>query len=185
MCIWSRASAATWPTWPATFFRMERRLFIIRHGKSSWDNHGLDDADRPLADRGTRNAEEMANRLLEKGLVPDLILSSPANRALNTALIMLRTWDLEPGKLQIHDPLYMAYVKEIEQVVAEAPPEISQLAIFGHNPSFTLYANLFLDKALDNLPTAGVVIVTLESDGWKGIGRKNVKETYVDYPKRR
>lgn len=185
MCIWSRVSEATLPTWPATFFSMERRLFIIRHGKSSWDNEGLDDIDRPLAERGIRSAGEMANRLLEKDLVPQLILASPANRALNTALIMLRTWGLEPGKLQIHDPLYMAYVSEIEQVVSATPPEIIQLAIYGHNPSFTSYANQFLVEPLDNLPTAGVVIVTLESEGWRGIGRKHVKETYVDYPKRR
>ncbi len=164
---------------------MERRLFIIRHGKSSWENQGLDDIDRPLAERGIRNASEMAKRLLDRGAVPELILSSPASRALNTALIMLRTWDLEPGRLQIHDPLYMAYRKEIEVLVSEVPPEIRQLAIYGHNPSFTMYANQFLEEALDNLPTAGVVIVTLESEGWKGIGRKQVKESYVDYPKRR
>ena len=185
MCTWSKASEVIWPTWPATSFNMERRLIIIRHGKSSWDNEGLDDIDRPLAERGILNAAEMAKRLLEKGIVPELILTSPASRALNTALIMLRNWGLEPGKLQIHDPLYDAYPEEIKQVVSEAPPEISQLAIYGHNPSFTMYANLFLDERLDNLPTAGVVIVTLESEGWKGIGRKEVKETYVDYPKRR
>ena len=163
---------------------MERRLFIIRHGKSSWDHQGLDDIDRPLAERGIRNAAEMARRLQEKGMVPELLLSSPASRALNTALIMLRNWQLEPAKLQIHDDLYDAYLKEIEQVVATVPATVTQLAIYGHNPSFTIYPNQFLDKPLDNLPTAGVVIVTLESENWKGIGRKHVKETFVDYPKR-
>lgn len=118
-------------------------------------------------------------------MVPELLLSSPASRALNTALIMLRNWQLEPRQLQIHDTLYDAYLKEIEQVVATAPAEVTQLAIFGHNPSFTMYPNQFLENPLDNLPTAGVVIVTLESEKWKGIGRKHVKETYVDYPKRR
>jgi len=164
---------------------MERRLYIIRHGKSSWDHQGLDDIDRPLAERGIRNAAEMATRLQEKGMVPELLLSSPANRALNTALIMMRNWRLEPAKLQIHDDLYDAYLQEIEQVVATVPAEITQLAIYGHNPSFTMYPNQFLEKPLDNLPTAGVVVVTLESETWKGIGRKQVKETYVDYPKNR
>lgn len=164
---------------------MERRLYIFRHGKSSWDHDGLDDIDRPLSERGSRNAAEMAKRLVERGTVPELMLSSPANRALNTALIMLRTWNLKPGLLQIHDPLYMAYEKEIEQVVAVVPPAIRQLAIYGHNPSFTRYANLFLEESLENLPTAGVVIVTLESEGWKGLGRKQVKGCYVDYPKRK
>ncbi len=164
---------------------MERTLLIIRHGKSSWDNEGLDDFDRPLAERGIRNANEMAQRLLEKGLIPDLICSSPASRALNTALIMSRIWGLETGNLQIHDPIYMAYVPEIEEVVAATEAKISSLAIFGHNPGFTLYANQFLPKPLENLPTAGVVVVTLESEGWDGIGRTHVRGTYVDYPKRK
>lgn len=164
---------------------MLRRLYIIRHGKSSWDHVDLEDIDRPLASRGIRNAGEMAERLQAINLVPRLILSSPASRALNTALIMSKSWGLVPENLQIHDPLYMAYPSEIEQVVAGAPAEITDLAIFGHNPSFTAYANRFLELPLDNLPTAGIVIVTLESENWGGIGPEHVKETYVDYPKRK
>jgi len=141
--------------------------------------------DRPLAPRGTRNAETMANRLMERGEVPELILSSPASRALNTALIMSRIWGLDPGALQIHDPLYVAYLTEIEEVVAGVPDHIRKLAIYGHNPSFTKYANQFMEKPLDNLPTAGVVIVTLESDSWKKINRSHVRQVYVDTPKRK
>jgi len=163
---------------------MDRRLFIIRHGKSSWEHEGLEDIDRPLAPRGLRNAGEMAERLLKKKLVPQLVLSSPANRALNTARIMSERWGVGQENFQIHDTLYMAFLSEIEQVVASASADIRNLAIFGHNPSFTAYANSFLELPLDNLPTAGVVIVTLDSDSWSGIGRKHVKDTYVDYPKR-
>jgi phosphohistidine phosphatase len=164
---------------------MERKLFIIRHAKSSWEHEGLDDIDRPLAERGIRNAAEMAERLRKIKLQPRLILSSPANRALNTALIMSKIWRMRPEDLQVHEPLYDAYISEIEQVISGVPDDITALAIFGHNPSFTSYANHFLKKPLDNLPTAGVVVVTLESKKWSGIGRKNVKECYVDYPKRR
>ena len=164
---------------------MLRRLYIIRHGKSSWDHPGLEDIDRPLANRGIRNAGDMAGRLQKAGLIPQLIFSSPASRALNTALLMSRTWELEPEQLQIHELLYMAYPSEIQQLVASAPTDISDLAIYGHNPSFTAYANGFLDPPLDNLPTAGVVIVTLESHSWEGIGPEHVKETLVDYPKRK
>jgi len=164
---------------------MERKLFIVRHGKSSWDHEGLEDIDRPLATRGIRNAGEMAKRLLAKNLLPQLILSSPASRALNTALIMSKSWDLSAENLRIIEALYMADLSEIEQVIAGVSAEIRDLAIFGHNPSFTAYANSFLEFPLDNLPTAGVVILTLESENWDGIGRKHVKETYVDYPKRK
>ena len=163
---------------------MERKLYIIRHGKSSWGNEGLDDIDRPLNGRGTRSAEMMAKRLMEKGLVPGLIYSSPAKRALSTANIMLRTWGLDPSALHIHDALYMAYESEITGVVEQAPAEAESLAIFGHNPSFTHYANTFLDNPLDNLPTAGVVVVSVESDSWSKMGRKHVRGSYVDIPKR-
>lgn len=164
---------------------MERKLFIIRHAKSSWEHEGLADIDRPLAERGIRNAEEMAERLRLAGLQPGLILSSPARRARNTALIMSKSWGLGPEDLQIIDSLYMAYTTEIAEVVSGVSADIRELAIFGHNPTFTSYANLFLETPLDNLPTAGVVVVTLESESWSGIGRKQVKECYVDYPKRR
>ena len=89
---------------------MERKLFIIRHGKSSWDHPGLDDIDRPLAERGILNSEEMAKRLSNKGLIPELLVSSPASRALNTALIMARFWMLKPAALQIYEPLYDAFI---------------------------------------------------------------------------
>ncbi|MEN8158394.1 MAG: histidine phosphatase family protein [Bacteroidota bacterium] len=164
---------------------MERKLFIIRHGKSSWDHEGLSDIDRPLAERGTRGAHTMAHRLVDKGLVPELVFTSPASRALNTALIMTTEWGLDPSLTKIHDELYMAYVSEIGEVVGEAPDEVAGLAIFGHNPSFTLFANTFLEEPLDNLPTAGVVVVTLETDSWKGLDRAHVKHTYVDFPKKR
>ena len=164
---------------------MERKLFIIRHGKSDWDHQGLDDIDRPLAERGIRNSEEMAKRLSHKGLIPELLVSSPASRALNTALIMARFWMLKPAALQIHEPLYDAYISNIETVVSGIPSDVQSLAIFGHNPSWTAYANQFLSSPLDNLPTAGVVVVTLKSDNWKGLGRRQVKDVYVDYPKKK
>jgi phosphohistidine phosphatase len=164
---------------------MEKRLFIIRHGKSSWDNEGLDDIDRPLAPRGLRSADTMAHRLKEAEMVPELIFTSPANRALNTALIMSRIWEMDPDSLQIHDALYMAYVSEISEVVATAPDEINSLAIFGHNPSFTLYANTFLGDPLDNLPTAGVVIVTFGCESWIELDASLVRKVVVDFPKRK
>jgi phosphohistidine phosphatase len=164
---------------------MKRLLYIIRHGKSSWDHSGLDDIDRPLAERGIQNSEDMALRLAGKGLIPELLLSSPASRALNTALIMARFWRLDASALQIHEALYDAYLSDIEKVVSGMPSKVRSMAIFGHNPAWTAYSNKFLNVSLDNLPTAGVVVVTLESDSWKGLGRSQVKATHVDYPKKK
>lgn len=127
----------------------------------------------------------MAHRLKSVEMVPGLIFTSPAVRALGTARIMAGIWNIPPEDLQIHDELYMAYVPEIREVVGRAPAGAESLAVFGHNPSFTLYANSFLDEPLANLPTAGVVIITLESGSWERIGRNEVVNTYVDIPKRK
>lgn len=163
---------------------MRRQLYIIRHGKSSWDHEGMDDIDRPLAPRGLRAAKMMAERLQDAGLIPEVIYSSPANRALSTARIMADTWGYDPSKLEVHDALYMAYLEEISEVISRAPAEVKSLAIFGHNPSFTMYANRFLEDPLDNLPTAGVVVVDLESESWSDLGRKQVLGASVDIPRR-
>lgn len=162
---------------------MRRQLYIIRHGKSSWDHEDLDDIDRPLNPRGLRSAKMMAERLKDAGLVPELIYSSPAKRALNTALIMQEVWGLDSALLKVRDQLYMAYLQEISEVIAQAPAEVKSLAIFGHNPSFTMFANRFLKASLDNLPTAGVVVVDLDSESWSDLDRKQVIETFVDTPR--
>jgi phosphohistidine phosphatase len=164
---------------------MERNLFIFRHGKSSWDIEGLEDIYRPLSERGLKAAETMAHRLLDRGLVPELLFASPATRALNTALIMKHIWQLPPSSLQVHEAIYMASVEEMDRVVGEAPAEVRNLAVFGHNPTFTVYANQFLDTPLDNLPTAGVVVVTLDCDSWQDLGRRQVIRTLVETPKSR
>ncbi len=164
---------------------MERRLFIIRHGKSSWDYERLEDPFRPLAERGIRDAGAMATRFRETGRIPEQLFTSDATRALSTALIMSGIWELPAPALQVHQPLYLASSSEIHQVIATASPEVTGLAIFGHNPSFTDFANLFLADPLENLPTAGVVMVTFDCDRWKDIGRSTVQKTFLDYPKRK
>jgi phosphohistidine phosphatase len=98
---------------------------------------------------------------------------------------MSRIWELPASALQVHESLYLASSSEIHQVIATASPDVAGLAIFGHNPSFTDYANHFLPDSLDNLPTAGVVMVTFDCDRWKDIGRSAVQNTFLDYPKRR
>lgn len=118
-------------------------------------------------------------------MIPQLLLSSPASRALYTALIMSRTWGLPPDALQIHEEIYEASARDLDEVLATVPSTVSSVALFGHNPTFTLYANRFLDHPLNNLPTAGVVVVTLESEGWSDPGKQRIVETYVDYPKKK
>lgn len=162
---------------------MHKKLFIIRHGKSSWESE-VGDIDRPLTERGVRNSYEMATRLADAGMVPEKIYSSTGMRALHTAVIMARVWELPDEALSQRDSLYMSGKSEIDTVLAETPEDVHAVAIFGHNPTFTGYANLFVNQAIDNIPTAGVVVLTFDTDNWNEISRSNLVEEVFDYPKK-
>jgi phosphohistidine phosphatase len=162
--------------------KMERQLFIIRHGKSSWDSI-VDDLDRPLTDRGIRNAYEMATRLQEKGLVPEAVYSSPANRALHTAIIMSRVWKLNDQQIHINRNLYMPEEEDIAATIYGVPDTLNSIAVYGHNPGFTEFANRFMKRPVDNVPTAGVVVVSMKLDSWSDLYNGRVTKAVLDYPK--
>lgn len=161
---------------------MERQLFIVRHGKSSWDSI-VDDIDRPLTERGIKNSYEMATRLQEKGLVPDAVYSSPANRALHTAIIMSRVWKIAEDQINICRKLYIPDEEDIAATVFGVSDELTSIAVFGHNPGFTEFANRFMKRPVDNVPTAGVVVVSMKLESWSDLYSGRVKQVVFDYPK--
>lgn len=163
---------------------MQRKLFIVRHGKSSWETV-VDDFDRPLAERGISNSYDMAKRLLREGLVPEEIYSSPANRALHTAIIMSRVWNLGEDKVHICEDLYLPSIDDIAGCIFRIPDQVTSAAVYGHNPGFTQFANRFLHPRIDNVPTAGVVILTLEMDSWTDLYNAKIVDEFVDFPKNR
>ncbi len=162
---------------------MQRKLFIIRHGKSSWESE-VRDMDRPLTERGVRNSYDMAQRMVLAGMIPERIYSSTGIRALHTAVIMARVWELPDEALSVRDTLYMSGTNEIDSLLAELPDDVSSVAIYGHNPTFTGYANRFVNHAIDNIPTAGVVVLTFDTDNWNEISRSNLLEEVFDFPKK-
>ena len=162
---------------------MQRRIFICRHGKSSWESI-VDDIDRPLTERGVNNSYEMAERVALTGEIPEMILSSPANRALHTAIIMAKVWEVQDQNIRISDNLYLPDQDDIISLLFELGDDVKSVAIFGHNPGFTDFANRFLENPLENLPTAGIVIVSLNIDSWSDIIDCKVDEAIVDYPKK-
>lgn len=162
---------------------MHRKLYIIRHGKSSWESE-VRDMDRPLTERGVRNSYDMAERLAKNGMIPEKVYSSTGIRALHTAVIMARVWNLPDQDLSVRASLYMSGSSEVDMLLAEIPDEVESAAIFGHNPAWTAYANRFMNHSIDNIPTAGVVILTFDTDSWNEISRSNLVEEVFDYPKK-
>jgi phosphohistidine phosphatase len=163
---------------------MSKSLHIIRHGKSSWDFEDISDIDRPLSPRGINNAYLMAKKLAERKVVPDLFLTSPANRALYTSIIYARILKFPYEKIIIEDSIYMGYTEELINLIRQQQPSVSQLLIFGHNPAFTSLANHLMDHYLDNIPTAGIVSLDYKIDSWKEIGKVRPEKDFFDYPKR-
>lgn len=159
-------------------------LHVVRHAKSSWDLEGLSDIDRPLKAKGIKNAYQIANQLLNNKMVPDLIISSPANRALHTAVIFARAFRLPFKKLTIHSELYHSTAKEILRLVQQTDNEVKSLMIFGHNPDFTFIANYFLSEPIINLPTAGVATFIFNTDKWKNIDKSLVGKRFLTFPEK-
>jgi phosphohistidine phosphatase len=161
----------------------EKKLFIVRHGKSSWDCPSVSDIDRPLKDCGIKDAYEMANRILLKGNLPDAIISSPAVRALHTAIIFSRVLKFPPDEIVINQDLYLADPVEIIKVIRNTDDSRKSLMIFGHNPGFTELANYLSGLNIENVPTSGMVLLTYKTDKWKEISKEYLAGDFIDFPK--
>src|SRR5437899_2174425 len=132
-----------------------KTLFLIRHAKSSWDDTALPDKDRPLSDRGRRDAPKMGKRLAKRDVKPDLILSSPARRALTTAEIIAKKLDYKRKNIVVEDRLYSGAVHDLLNVVQKLGDKLERVMLFGHNPELTELAHP-LSSDITHMPTFAV-----------------------------
>ncbi len=165
-----------------------KKLFIIRHAKSSWDDPELDDFDRPLNKRGKKDAPRMGKRLKERRVTPDLMLSSPAERALATCEAIATVLQFDQTKIKTDKRLYHAHEDQILDVIRnlkDSPRDNEEVVvIFGHNPGLTEFANSLLNETIDNIPTCGIVAATLPVERWQDVTYGCGKMLFFDFPKR-
>jgi phosphohistidine phosphatase len=160
-----------------------KELLLVRHAKSSWDDPYLDDHDRPLNERGFRNAPEMGKRLQGWGIHPDVWISSTALRAITTAEIMTEQISFPKNKIQRIKDLYHASATELQEFIAGLDDAIGSAILFGHNPGMTsLVANLY-GLPIDNLPTCGVVHLQFNDNTWSAVSSAPPARAYFDFPK--
>ena len=143
-----------------------KELLLLRHGKSDW-NTDTTDFNRPLNKRGERNAQQMAEWMEEQQLIPDLVISSPAVRALTTAEIVCKTLDLAFDSLQLDKCIYEASLPNLKQVLSQTSNSVHRLLLVGHNPGFEyLVRNLSPDipmaKNGNLMPTASLAYLQLD-----------------------
>ena len=162
-----------------------KTLTILRHAKSSWKNSGLSDHDRPLNARGERDAPIMAERIQQAGIRPSLILSSPAVRAWATAKVLAQEISYPNEFLQRHERLYHAGVRRIVEVLSEQDVGFNSILIVGHNPGLTDFANYLVPGLTHNIPTCGVVSVTVDTEDWNLKSVNGAELAVYDYPKKK
>jgi len=161
---------------------MAKQLIVIRHAKSDWANALLRDFDRPLNKRGMRAAPEMAARLVNRGIQPDLLVSSPAKRAITTARYFAEAWEIPLQNIQEQPNIYEASAKTLLSIVSQFDNQYHQIALFGHNPGLTDLVNM-LDGHIDNLPTCGIIKIDFDFNDWQMISSGTGKVALFDYPK--
>ena len=162
-----------------------KTLTIVRHAKSSWDDPGLRDRDRPLNKRGERDAPDMGRRIHRAGIRPSLIVSSPAVRAWTTAKAVAQAIGYPLEFLQREDDLYLASVNRILDVLVAQDNGFNNLMLVGHNPGLTEFVNYLSPGLTSNLPTAGVVSFDFDRDDWRLYDRPEVRLQLHDWPKKK
>jgi phosphohistidine phosphatase len=160
-----------------------KTLFLIRHAKSSWGNQDLKDADRPLNDRGRKDAPLMARRMASNWAPPDGIFCSRALRARETANIMNQFW-WKDREITIDGKLYEEPASSILNIIAKKTEEFDSLALVFHNPTITYLSNVLASLTIPNSPTCGIVILKSQANDWKSVQPGKCELIDFDFPKR-
>ena len=161
-----------------------KTLLIVRHAKSSWDLASLNDFERPLNERGKKDAPVMAERLLNKNIAIEALVSSPAKRAKKTAELFGSVFGIPDDRLIFISKLYQATPAVFYEVVEELDDSFAKVAIFSHNPGITEFVNSLIEGVkIDNMPTCGVFAIQVQADKWKDFKKSKRDFLFLDYPK--
>jgi phosphohistidine phosphatase len=160
-----------------------KKLYIIRHAKSSWDDTDQPDFERPLNNRGVHDADKIAQKLNVEKISPDLILSSPAKRALTTANIFAVKLNYPIEKIVVVEKIYEAGLKELTSVLQAIENSYKNVMLFGHNPGLTSLVNMLSDKPVPHLPTCAVVGLKFNIESWEELERYSGEIFLFEFPK--
>lgn len=161
-----------------------KKLYIVRHAKSSWDESEVSDHDRKLNERGNHDAPKMGELFRELGYIPDIIYSSSAKRALTTAKTISRKIGYPIEDIVVTHEIYDAMTSDLMKLINKVDDDNESLMLFGHNPSFTVLSNLLSDQYIDNIPTCGASVLELKVTSWNDVESDCGKLIAFEYPKK-
>ncbi len=160
---------------------MRRELFILRHAKSSWSEVDKSDRDRALKPKGIKDITTLAKTVRHTVKNVDSIITSPANRAIHTAILFAENASLAVEKIFIDRRVYEADEGVIKEIIAAQPNDVKSLMIVGHNPTLSYFVNSFLPEPIFELPTSGFVCLYFDSDDWATISKSTLAEFNTSY----
>ena len=161
-----------------------KTLILVRHAKSSWKQPELSDFERPLNNRGRNDAPRMGKLLHELKILPDILISSPANRAATTARILAEAMGFPLSDIQYIDHIYEAGVHTLYDIVRGIDNNYVNAMIVGHNPGLTFLANSLSNHSITNLPTCGIYAINLPNSPWNETSEDSGNLIFFEYPKK-
>jgi len=159
-----------------------KTLYIVRHAKSSWKNPDLSDVERPILEKGKKRTRRVVDYLIDNEVKTDLIISSHAVRAMQTADILAHALKYDKEKILIDRSVYYGDSESIRKIFFDLPSDAKSLMIVGHNPTMTNFVNLFLDEKLEWLPTSAVMALRFKAGNWLNVLNTKPEILFYIYP---
>jgi len=157
-----------------------KTLYIMRHPHKETIEQAQDDFDIKLSKKGVEDAQEMAERLYSLGIVPDLIVASPANRTRETAEIVSRVFDYRKN-IMYNEVLFEAFVNEIYETITYTFDTVDSMFLIGHNPSLTALT-ITLDVYKEEIKPGEVLRIDFDTDSWINVCKENAKFIWIEKP---
>jgi phosphohistidine phosphatase len=158
-----------------------KTLILIRHAKSDWGFEGLDDIDRPLNERGYRDAIIMRQYLLKTIPKIDLIVSSPAIRAFTTASMFARKYQYDVKEIVLDSSIYHSPKDKYVEAIRALNDKHEVVLVFGHNPGITDVVSYISDYEFENVATCGIVNIQFDLNSWKDVSDHSGKLVFYEF----
>jgi phosphohistidine phosphatase len=149
-----------------------KSLYLIRHAKSSWEDVQRRDFDRPLSEDGHQEATTMAAFLKNLNVIPEQLICSPALRTLTTCKHFASAFDYPTEQILKQEKLYEASIENLYDVIHRIDNQYDTVFIFGHNPSVSYFADIYLNDYLPEVVTCGIVHLQLDGEKWADFSPK-------------
>ncbi|MBN2441019.1 MAG: histidine phosphatase family protein [Spirochaetales bacterium] len=162
-----------------------KQLIIVRHAKAMKRKEGLPDFVRSLTKKGVKQAKNMVKKLKKQRIIPEVFISSPANRALETAQYFAKEFNFSGKKIILKDELYGPLSEQdFLTIVKELNNNLGSVIFFGHDPVISSFVKFLTKDMKEDMPTCSIAVIVFKKETWKEIAKGQGEITFFDYPRR-